>query len=336
MVRPYTGYAIRKLEELRRKIHTSVVDTSRVTVDVDVLQCPHCGNVNLVIDYARGEVVCPKCGTVVVEHLVDVTHPEYRFAKADQCEHYQRVEIPEELGTAKPKLKNVSKRVTTIVHVGPTTEIRILKYAWSLLNRWKTLLNLDDITIRDAYRLFTVAYRKLRELDVKIHIRGLLCAAIYALRPDLTLNKIAQRTGTSRLHAHRMLQLALLYVPEFGERLKRRQVRDRVKLVKEYVLKAIHKLAVEVKVPELVNDEVRKTVAKLALQIVDFVAENCTVVMSGRLPQTVAAAITYIACKLTGVHINQETVAKTLGISEVAVRDAYKDILNKLTIVIEV
>ncbi len=35
------------------------------------MRCPHCGNVNLVWDYVRGEVVCPKCGTVVDNIYVD-------------------------------------------------------------------------------------------------------------------------------------------------------------------------------------------------------------------------------------------------------------------------
>ncbi len=37
------------------------------------LVCPYCGSTTFIFDYENGQVICAKCGSVVLEHVIDLS-----------------------------------------------------------------------------------------------------------------------------------------------------------------------------------------------------------------------------------------------------------------------
>ncbi len=49
------------------------------------LVCPYCGSTTFIFDYENGQVICAKCGSVVLEHVIDL-RPEWRAFTAEEKE----------------------------------------------------------------------------------------------------------------------------------------------------------------------------------------------------------------------------------------------------------
>jgi transcription initiation factor TFIIB len=56
---------------------------------------------------------------------------------------------------------------------------------------------------------------------------------------------------------------------------------------------------------------------------------------SGRGPSGMAAAATYIACRLMAENVTQGEIAKIAGVTEVTIRNRYKELVHKINIEIE-
>ena len=51
---------------------------------------------------------------------------------------------------------------------------------------------------------------------------------------------------------------------------------------------------------------------------------------AGKNPMAVAASILYICCKKTGYHTSQQSIAKAAGITEVTLRNRFKELKRKM------
>ena len=51
---------------------------------------------------------------------------------------------------------------------------------------------------------------------------------------------------------------------------------------------------------------------------------------AGKNPMAVAASILYICCKKTGYHTSQHIIAKAAGITEVTLRNRFKELKRKM------
>lgn len=51
---------------------------------------------------------------------------------------------------------------------------------------------------------------------------------------------------------------------------------------------------------------------------------------AGKNPMVVAASILYICCKKTGYHTSQQSIAKAAGISDVTLRNRFKELKRKM------
>ena len=53
-------------------------------------------------------------------------------------------------------------------------------------------------------------------------------------------------------------------------------------------------------------------------------------ISTGKNPMAVAASILYISCKKTGYHTSQHSIAKAAGITEVTLRNRFKDLKRRM------
>ena len=296
--------------------------------------CPECGSTKLVRNYERAELVCASCGFVITEKIMDMG-PEWRAFDQEQRERRGRAGAPmtytihdkglstmidwrdrDSHGTSLTPKKRAQmyrlRKWQRRIRVSDATE-RNLAFALSELDRMESQLGLP----RNVREAAAVIYR--RAVEARLirgrSIEGVAAAALYAAcrecKVPRTLDEIANisRVGKKEIgRSYRFIARELLihlrptspidYVPRFGSELG---------LSGKAQSKAI----------ELLKEADKKGLT------------------SGRGPTGVAAAAIYIASVLQGERRTQRNVADVARVTEVTVRNRYKELCEKLGLDVE-
>jgi len=297
----------------------------------ETAKCPECGSTYLSRDHSRAELVCKNCGLVIDEDFIDYG-PEWRAFDSDQREKRARTGAPmtytihdkglstmiswknrDSYGKSIPtrnraqlyRLRKWQRRI----RISNSTE-RNLATALSALDRMASGMGLPR-TVRETAAMI---YRKavLKKLIRGRSIEGVSAAALYAAcrqcNVPRTLNELSNASSMSRKdigrtyrYITRELGLKLMptspqdYIPRFCSALK---------------LSA----DVQAKTLEILQEATRRELT------------------SGRGPTGIAAASIYIASVLCGERRTQREVAETAGVTEVTIRNRYKELSEKLNI----
>jgi transcription initiation factor TFIIB len=297
----------------------------------ETVKCPECGSTHLSRDFSRAELVCEDCGLVIDEDLID-HGPEWRAFDSDQREKRARTGAPmtytihdkglstiidwknrDSYGKSIPtrnraqlyRLRKWQRRV----RISGATE-RSLAIALSGLDRLASSMSLPR-TVRETAAMI---YRKaaLKKLVRGRSIEGVTAASLYAAcrqcNVPRTLDEISNTARISRKeigrtyrYISRELELKLMptspqdYISRFCSALKLSAD------VKAKTLEILH---------EATNRELT----------------------SGRGPTGIAAASLYIASVLCGERRTQREVAEVAGVTEVTIRNRYKELAEKMDI----
>jgi transcription initiation factor TFIIB len=297
-------------------------------------KCPECGSVKLVRNYERAELVCAGCGFIIHDKIMDMG-PEWRAFDQEQRERRGRVGAPMTFTIHDKGLSTMidwrdrdshgkdltPKRRAQIyrlrkwqrrIRVSDATE-RNLAFALSEIDRMSSHLGLP----RNVREAAAVIYRRAVEerLIRGRSIEGVAAAALYAAcrecKVPRTLDEIADVSRVSKKEigrSYRFIARELLihlrptsptdYISRFGSELG---------LSGEVQSKAI----------ELLKEATKKGLT------------------SGRGPTGVAAAAIYIASVLHGERRTQRDVADVARVTEVTVRNRYKELCEKLGLDVE-
>ena len=297
----------------------------------EITQCPKCGGRHLSKDYSRAELICKNCGLVVEEELID-HGPEWRAFDSDQRQKRARTGAPmtytihdkglstsidwrnrDSYGKSIPtrnraqlyRLRKWQRRV----RISDGTE-RNLAIALSALDRMASTLGLPRIVRETA----AMIYRKaaLKNLVRGRSIGGVTAAALYAacrqcLVPR-TLDEISKLANISkkeigRTYRYVSRELGLKLLPTSSE---------------DYISRFCNEL-------KLSSDTQAKTLEILK----EATRRELT---SGRGPTGIAAASLYIASVLCAERRTQREVAEVAGVTEVTIRNRYKELAEKLDI----
>ena len=297
----------------------------------ETIKCPECGSTHLSKDYSRAELVCRDCGLVIDQDFID-HGPEWRAFDSEQREKRARTGAPmtytihdkglstmigwqnrDSYGKSIPtrnraqlyRLRKWQRRV----RISDATE-RNLAIALSELDRMASGLSLPR-TVRETAAMI---YRKaaLKKLVRGRSIDGIAAASLYAAcrqcHVPRTLDEISKVTPISRKEIGRNYR----YVArELELKLMPTTPRD-------YISRFISEL-------KLSSDVQAKT-----LDIIREATNN--ELTSGRGPTGIAAASLYIASVLCGERRTQREVADVAGVTEVTIRNRYKELSDKLDI----
>ncbi len=294
-------------------------------------KCSQCGNTHLIKDDTRGELICNKCGTVVTQDELD-TAPEWRAFDPQQQAQRTRTGAPltftkhdkgiaTEIGKGSGELYRVSvkkraqyyrlrkwnKRLTK-------SKDRNLSYSLSELARQVSYLGLSKAVHEEVGRLYEKAVT--RGLVRGRSMESIITALIYAVAREQgsprTLSELSAASGIEK----REIGRAYRYVArEIG-------IRILPATAVEYIPRFSSLLGLS-----------GKTQAKAKKILSDAVDEEVT---SGKGPTGVAAAALYIAAVLQGERRTQRDIADVVGVTEVTIRNRYKDLVEKLGIEEEV
>ena len=294
-----------------------------------VEKCPECGASLLMRDQDYGEVVCTNCGFVTTTRLAD-RGPEWRAFTPEQRTKRVRVGAPytftihdkglstkidwRDIRGFPPERKAQLRRLRRWqrrVRVSSSID-RNLASALTEMYRVADPLNLPKNILETA----AVMYRKaLKERLIRGRsVQGLVVAAIYLAcrRCGLvrTLEEMAQASGINKKEVGRNYRFLVkklgCYVPPVK--------------AEGYVTRLCNELALHGKVEEVAH-KILKAARKLRLT-------------SGRGPKGVAATASYLASRVLGEYRTQREIAEAAGITEVTIRNRYKEMMKRLLIVI--
>jgi transcription initiation factor TFIIB len=284
-------------------------------------------------DYECAEIVCMDCGFVVAAKLAD-RGPEWRAFDDEQRAKRARVGAPltftihdKGLSTTidwhdrdiygrklPPKQKAQIYRLRKWqrrIRVSGATE-RNLAFALSEISKIVKSLSLPKNILETA----SVIYRKaVKERLIRGRsIQGVTAAAIYVACRQCglarTLDEIAQASNINKKEVGRSYRFLVKELDYFIPPLKPSQ----------YVTKFSNQLTMQGKVEEIAH-KILTAAKELKLT-------------SGRGPTGIAAAASYIASVLTGERKTQREIAEIAQVTEVTIRNRYKELVERLQFII--
>ncbi len=297
----------------------------------ETIKCPECGGTHLSKDYSRAELVCKDCGLVIDEDLID-HGPEWRAFDSEQREKRARTGAPmtytihdkglstmigwtnrDAYGKSIPTKNRAQlfrmRKWQRRIRISDATE-KNLAFALSNLDRMSSRMGLPR-TVRETAAMI---YRKaaLKNLIRGRSMEGVSAAALYAAcrqcRVPRTLDEISSIARMSRKDVGRNYR----YVArELGLKLMPTTPQD-------YISRFCSEL-------KLSGDVKAKTI-----EILKEAADK--ELTSGRGPTGMAAASLYIATVLCGERRTQREIADVAGVTEVTIRNRYKELTKKLGI----
>jgi len=286
--------------------------------------CPECKSKNLVWDRAHGEIRCKSCGFVIEEGLIDFGQ-EWREFDYEQIESRRRVGSPltftrhdKGLGTKIGKtgdlyklktgerrkyyrLKKWQTRISTAIE-------RNLKFALAELRRVASFLSIPKIAEEEAARIYRMAAERglVRGRSMESVVAGALYAACRRHGVPRTLDEISQAFPLDK--------------KEIGKTYRFICRELKIRILPTSPTDYIHRFSGELKLSP-------KTVSR-AIDILKEASKK--EITSGKGPVGMAAASLYVAALLEGERRTQREVADVAGVTEVTIRNRYKELLEKL------
>ena len=293
--------------------------------------CPECGSKDLKKDYVRAELVCAKCGLVIDENIVD-SGKEWRAFDSDQRDKRARTGAPIKFTKANKgltteidqfdrdirgvKISSKSKaqfyrmrKWHKRTSISSSME-RNLAIALSELERISSSLMLPN-NVKEASALL---YRKAVEKGL---IRGRLIESVVAA----VLYTICRQYGIPRT-LDEIAEVSGINKKEIGRtyRFLKRDLGIVMPLTNpvHYVPRFASELGLSGEVQEKAREILEKAIG--------------SGLISGRGPTGVAAAAVYIAGVLMGERKTQKEVADIAGVTEVTIRNRYRELKEKLNL----
>ena len=301
--------------------------------DEDPKTCPVCNSTERFVDNSRAEVCCARCGLVLDENLID-HGPESRSFDHEQRDKRTRTgapltytisdkglnttidwkdkdihghKIPERNKAQIYRLRKWNKRM----RVSGAGE-RNLAFALSELDRDSSRLGIPRSVREDAAIIYRRAAKNklIRGRSIEVVVASALYAACRRCNIPRTLDEIAIASNVSKKQVGKTYRFLSR---ELNIKLKPTSPSD-------YISRFASKLGlsgeVQAKAIEIINKAVKAGLS------------------SGKGPTGVAAAALYIASLLLGERKTQKEVSEISGVTEVTIRNRYKELSENIDMVV--
>ena len=296
--------------------------------------CPECGSARLITDYETAERVCVDCGFVVAEKIVD-KGPEWRAFTQEQRDKRRRVGTPSTftihdkglstmidrqnrdaygrtLSSEKRAQINRMRKWQRRVRVSNARE-RNLSIALSIMAKICSNISLPKPILETASIIYVKAFKN--QLIRGRSIRGIAAASIYLACRKCgimrTFDEVAQSSGLDRKKVGRCYRFIVKELREFIP----------ASSPSHYISRLSNHLGLAGKA-EIIALSILRASKKMHL-------------ISGKTPIGLAAAATYMASIMVSDRRTQREIAEEAGITEVTIRNRYKEILKNIDITVK-
>ena len=306
------------------------MSTEKTDID-ELTKCPECNSEHLVHDYRRGELVCKACGLVLDENFID-QGPEWRAFDAEQSEKRSRSGAP----------------MTVMIHdKGLSTEIgwgNKDNYGKSVpsknraqlyrMRKWQHRTRVTNSTERNL----ALALNELNSLSSKIGLHRNVretAASIYrrAINSNLIRGRSVEGVAAASLYA----ACRKCNVPRTLDEIARashvskKEIGRTYRFISRELKMGLMPTSATAYISRFCSDLNLggETEAKALEIIKEATAKELT---SGRGPTGVAAAAIYMASVLCNQRKTQKEIAEVVGVTEVTIRNRYKELTEYLDI----
>lgn len=289
-----------------------------------VKKCPECGSINLFFNKEKGEVICKDCGLVIEDKMVDFDQ-EWREFDGDDAARKRRTGAPmsytqydQGLGTEVGqkgdlyklgnqdrnkffRLRKWQYRISTAIE-------RNLKLALAELKRVSSFLKLPKSVEEEAARIYTLAVQRglVRGRSMESVVAGALYAACRRHEVPRTLDELSEASGIEKKEIGRTYRFV---TRELGITILPSNPAD-------YIARFASALNLTA-----------ETQSK-AIEVLEMAQKE--ELTSGRGPTGIAAAALYVSALIHGEKRTQREVADVAGVTEVTIRNRYKELLDEL------
>jgi transcription initiation factor TFIIB len=294
--------------------------------------CSICNKNDRITDPESSEIICGNCGMVISDKVEDTSHLERHIFSGGQIyETRARTGAPTSLASHDMGLATIvgkGDRDASGTKIDPSISSTMQR-----LRTWDFRLKLKtppDRNLREAFKLHDTLKDKLglsyavientaylyRKAQHRKFLRGrtissVICAATYIACRDLgvskTMKDIAAASNVKQKNiarTYRQLMLELDYkVPSIDP------------------FKCVTKVANKAKLAEKTKRQ--------AINIMQKVTEN--EISAGKDPMGLAATVLYMSGIKTGENISQKEISNAAGVTEVTLRNRFKDLKNRLS-----
>jgi len=289
-----------------------------------VKKCPECGSINLFLNKEKGEIICKDCGLVIEDKMVDFTQ-EWREFDSEEGERRRRTGAPmtytqydQGIGTEVGRkgdlfaldnkerskffrLRKWQYRISTAIE-------RNLKLALAELKRVASYLKLPKSVEEESARIYTLAVQRglVRGRSMESVVAGALYAACRRHEVPRTLDELSEASGIEKKEIGRTYRFV---TRELGITILPSNPAD-------YIARFASSLKLS---PETQSKSV---------EILELAQKH--ELTSGRGPTGIAAAALYVSALVHGEKRTQREVADVAGVTEVTIRNRYKELLEEL------
>lgn len=301
----------------------------------EIKKCPNCESKKINRDQFHAEIVCKDCGLVMEDDLIDYS-PEWREFTPEEHEKKARTGRPEtpllyDKGlTTTIDWKNRDYAGRKIPNKTRSQLYRIRKWQRRLrssqyreknliqalkeLNRLASALNIPRSVRESAAKLYRKAVKEnlIRGRSIESMMAASLYGACRQCNLPRTLKEISEKTNVTKKDIGR------------NYRFINRELKLKIKPTTppDYLKRFGNML------------ELSAEAKQKALEILKRAKEK--EIISGKGPISLAAAAIYISTVLTGEKKTQKEIAQTARVTEVTIRNRYRELTDKLGIEIEV
>jgi transcription initiation factor TFIIB len=290
--------------------------------------CPECGSLEVIKDPEIGEISCAHCGLVIRETMID-RGPEWRAFTLEEKQKLRR--------TGPPTIyRSYDKMLSTTFRpyrdaLGKRLPLKTRRRMFRL-RRLNLRSRLYDSSIRNLLK----ATSEIRRISEKLNLPYALqeiAANIY--RRALSKGLIRGRSIDSIAAASLYAACRMTKTPRRLREVVMVSGRERKEITRCYRL-IVRSLGLKMPIdgPIKFVSKIRcKTGASQAVEnravVILREAEQKGILM-GKDPVGVAAATLYIAARIAAEKISQRKIAKAAGVTEVTIRNRYKDLIKGL------
>lgn len=290
----------------------------------DVDSCPECGNETLYADDVRGELVCDDCGYILKNGLI-ARGPEWTAFSQEEREKRSRV--------GAPLTETVHDRgLTTHIHWKdidahgrslPSKKRKQMKR----LRKWQTRIRTEGAGERNLQLAFVEIHRMSSALGLPQPVRE-SAAVIYrrALDENLIRGRSIEAVAASSLYIACRNEEIPRSLDEFDDvaRVDRAEIGRSYRYLASELDMEMEPVDPRKFVPRFCSElELEKPIQRTAVDVLDRTIEE--ELHSGKSPTSLAAAAIYTASILEGVERTQSEVAEVANVTEVTIRNRYRE-----------
>jgi len=287
-------------------------------------RCQECGSRRLLTDNKAGEVVCTSCGLIIRDLVLD-QKPEWRIFTNEDEKAKRRVGPPTSIFRYDKNLATTFQPYKDAYEKPLPSKTRI---EMMRLLRWDFRSRVGSSKERNLYK----AMSELERLSGRLHVSYAVkenAALVY--RKALRAGLIRGRSIMGMISASLYAACRLTKTPRSLKEVAKASVKD-VKEISRFYRLILRRLKMRVPVDDPAR-HVPKIASKSQIDVktqskaINILREaSVKKAALGKNPSGLVAAALYIAAGGRGGTITQSEIAKAAGVTEVSVRNRYKDL----------